>query len=76
VDVDGRSRILTFYPSRHHDGLIRREEYIGNKTVEYFINRDDFMTIRSWHIEQRPASSRDLSVKDVHLDEVVITKMS
>ena len=34
-------RTIIYYPNRNHDGLIKRVEIIGKKTMEYYENRDD-----------------------------------
>ncbi len=41
IEIDRRLRIIHFYPNRNKDGLIKREERIGEKTIEYYENRDD-----------------------------------
>jgi hypothetical protein len=45
IEVDRRLRIIHFYPNRNQDGLIKREERIGEKTIEYYENRDDRVII-------------------------------
>lgn len=39
ITVDQRIRIIRYYPNRNSDGLIKRIEKIGEKTVEYYENR-------------------------------------
>ena len=40
-------RIILYYPTRNHDGLIKRIEKIGEKTIEEYENRDDRVIYRS-----------------------------
>jgi hypothetical protein len=47
IIVDKRIRIIKYYPNRNVDGLIKRIEKIGQKTVEYYQNRDDKVISRS-----------------------------
>lgn len=47
IEIDRRSRIIKYYPNRNHDGLIKRVELIGEKTIEYYLNRDDRLIYRS-----------------------------
>ena len=80
-EIDRRSRLIKFYPLRHQDGLIEREEIIGKKTIERYINRDDFMTYRSVRFEQNKGSTNafdQYEFRDSHVGEqkVAITKMS
>ena len=65
VEIDGKSKLIIYYPTRYQDGLIRREEIYEVKTREYFQDRDDYMTYRSWKIERKEPSTRDLSLGDV-----------
>ncbi|KAE8910917.1 Dynein regulatory complex subunit 7 [Phytophthora fragariae] len=43
----GYRRELQFYTSARPDGLVRREEEIQKRVVEYFDGRDDFLIFRS-----------------------------
>lgn len=65
VEIDGKSKIINYYPTRNTDGLIRREEIYEQKTREFFQDRDDYMIYRSWKIEKRESSTRDLTLGDV-----------
>jgi hypothetical protein len=47
ITIDQRVRIIKYYPNRNVDGLIKRVEKIGSKTVEYYQNRDDKVLQRS-----------------------------
>mmetsp|Transcript_25737 Transcript_25737/g.45205 ORF Transcript_25737/g.45205 Transcript_25737/m.45205 type:complete len:879 (+) Transcript_25737:2136-4772(+) len=78
VEVDGRYRIITYYPTRNHDCLIKREEVFGKKTKEYYRNRTDFMTFRSWKVDTKESkTTRDYIVEDFNLGrDVLITKMT
>lgn len=78
VEVDGESRIILFYPNRNTDGMIKREERIGRKTMEYYQNRDDFLVYRSWTFV-KPANTptaRDYQLTDNHVGNVVLTKIT
>jgi hypothetical protein len=71
VEIDGESKIITYYPTRYNDGLIKREEIYEKKTKEYFQDRDDFMIYRSWKIDRRPQGGRDYT-----LGEFVVVHMT
>ena len=71
VEIDGKSKLLIYYPTRNHDGLIRREEIYELKTREYYQDRDDYMIYRSWKIE-----NKDASMKDLTLGNSIIIKMT
>ena len=77
MEIDRRQRVVKFYPNRNHDGLIRREEEIGVKTVEYYENRYDRVTYRSVKFDaKKDPNHRDLTYEDHHLNkDVVITEM-
>lgn len=47
ITIDQRVRIIKYYPNRNGDGLMKRVEKIGSKTVEYYQNRDDRVLSRS-----------------------------
>ena len=72
VEIDSKSKITIFYSTRNVDKLMRREEIYGEKTREYFQDRDDYMIYRSWNIAKRQPTPRDYSLGD----KVVITKMT
>lgn len=79
ITVDHRIRIIKFYPNRNADGLIKRIEKIGHKTVEYYQNRDDKVYSRSVRFvegDSRQRSSKDYVYVDNYVREVRITKMS
>jgi hypothetical protein len=65
VEIDGKSKLIIYHPTRNNDGLIRREEIFDQKTREYFQDRDDYMIFRSWKIEKKASSMRDLTLGDV-----------
>jgi hypothetical protein len=52
IEVTGRSRVLLFYTSARVDGLERREEVLGEKSTEYFVDRDDHLVYRSVSVKQ------------------------
>lgn len=57
------------------DGLIYREEQIGNKTFEYYKGREDRLIYRSVTFDpHRQKEQQDLSIKDNHLQEDVVLK--
>lgn len=45
--IDRHLRIIDYYPNRNHDGLVKRIEIIGEKTIEYYQGRDDKIIYRS-----------------------------
>lgn len=47
TEVDRHLRIIEYYHNRNHDGLIKRVEIIGEKTIEYYKDRDDRVIYRS-----------------------------
>ena len=47
IEVDRQKRTILYYHNRNHDGLIKRVEIIGKKTMEYYANRDDRVIYRS-----------------------------
>jgi len=47
MEIDRHLRVIKYYPNRNHDGLIKRLEQIGEKTTEYYQNRDDRVVYRS-----------------------------
>ncbi|OMJ88894.1 hypothetical protein SteCoe_2560 [Stentor coeruleus] len=72
VEIDGKSKIVIYYPTRYNDGLIRREEIFEHKTREFFQDRDDYMIYRSWKIVNRKSNTRDLVLGDyviVHMTQ-------
>lgn len=44
---DRHKKVIDFYPLRNEDGLIRRVDLIGEKTMEYYENRNDRVVYRS-----------------------------
>ena len=73
-------RILSFYPNRNHDGLIKRIEKIGEKTTEYYENRDDRVVSRTVNFVKDKAESvntaKNYFYDDNHVGKVKILKMS
>jgi hypothetical protein len=47
TEIDRHKRVLKYYKNRNHDGLIKRTEIIGEKTIEEYENRDDRVIYRS-----------------------------
>jgi hypothetical protein len=78
IQVDARSRKLYFYHHRVRDGLIYREEQIGNKTFEFYKGREDRLIYRSVTFDpHKQKEQQDLFLKENHLQEdVVIKKMT
>lgn len=80
VEIDRRMRIITYYPNRNHDGLIKRIEKIGEKTTEYYENRDDKIVTRSVTFLKDKAESvntaKNYFYDDNHVGKVKILKMS
>lgn len=71
-------RIIVYYPTRNHDGLIKRIEKIGEKTIEEYENRDDRVIYRSVRFDPktRKPEPRDLTHNDRYMGIVRITKMT
>ena len=80
VEVDRRMRIITFYPNRNHDGLIKRIEKIGERTTELYENRDDKIVSRTVSFaKDKPDSvntAKNYFYDDNHVGKVRILKMS
>jgi len=57
VSVDDRWRKIYFYHHRVQDGLIYREEHIGQKVFERFKGREDKLIYRSVTYDQDIESS-------------------
>ena len=75
--VDARHCITHFYPVRFADGLLNREEMIGEKTVERYANRDDGLIYSSVRFEEKQNESLKniYCYKDRFVGDVVISKM-
>lgn len=74
----GRKIIFRFYPQRFFDGLIEREEIIGEKTIERYENRDDRLVYMSVRFEPAIGESgnKDLyCYRDRHVEDVKVIKM-
>jgi hypothetical protein len=73
-------RIIDFYPNRNSDGLIKRIEKIGEKTIELYINRDDRLVTQSVSFVKTEAdkvnSTKNYYYDDNHVGKVCIQKMS
>jgi hypothetical protein len=73
----GRKIVFRFYPLRFHDGLIEREEIIGEKTILRFANRDDklvYSSIRFHSLTDDPEKDPH-DFNDRHLGRVNVVKM-
>lgn len=76
----GQNRRIKYYPLRFHDGLIEREELIGEKTIERYENREDGLVYCSVRFEEKRRAEegqrRDVySYSDNHMGRVVVLKM-
>jgi hypothetical protein len=71
-------RIIKYYPNRNHDGLIKRIEQIGEKTIEYYENRDDRVVYRSVRFDclKKVYHTRDYTYPDNHMGTVLVEKMT
>ncbi|CAD8138022.1 unnamed protein product [Paramecium pentaurelia] len=76
--IDRQLRIIVYYPTRNHDGLIKRIEKIGEKTIEEYENRDDRVIYRSVRFDPKDKKfeQRDLTHNDRYMGQVKITKMT
>ena len=78
IEIDRRLRIIHFYPNRNQDGLILREERFGEKTLEFYDQRDkDRVIYRSIrYTKHGEASHKNYSFQDNNVGEAIITKMT
>lgn len=77
---------MKFYPNRNVDGnfikyiigLIKRIEKIGEKTFEFYDNRDDKVVYRSVRFDpnKKTFSPRDYTYTDNHMGVVLVEKMT
>ena len=67
TEIDRQERIIDYYPNRNHDGLIKRVEKIGEKTTEYYENRDDHVIYRSIRFSKNLNSKN----KEIFVDNYV-----
>ena len=56
--ISSVKRIIRFYPLRFKDGLIEREEIIGEKIIERYQNRDDKLIYSSVRFEKKINDSK------------------
>eukprot|EP00742_Colponemidia_sp_Colp-10_P003210 GILJ01003419.1.p1 GENE.GILJ01003419.1~~GILJ01003419.1.p1 ORF type:complete len:847 (+),score=152.98 GILJ01003419.1:62-2542(+) len=77
IEVEGQKREMKFYTSRL-DGLVRREDVIGQKIVEEFQSRDDHLIYRSVSMVQgnRNAGSKQYTIQSGSLGDLAIRKMT
>lgn len=75
--INARQMIIRFYPIRFADGLIEREEFIGEKTIERYADREDRLIYTSVRfVEKTQEDIKDIySYKDRHVGNVLATKM-
>lgn len=78
VEIDRKLRLIEFYPNRNMDGLIRREERIGEKTIEFYEHRGDKVVYRSVRFDpnRKANNTKDCTFPDNHMGEVFVTKMT
>lgn len=77
IEIDRKLRIIKFYPNRNMDGLIMREERIGEKTIEFYEHRNDKVIYRSVRFDpKRKATTKDYTFPDNHMGDVFVTKMT
>ncbi len=73
-------RIIDYYPNRNSDGLIKRIEKIGEKTIELYINRDDRLVSQSVTFvktdKEKVNTAKNSYYDDNHVSKVCIQKMS
>ena len=73
-------RIISYYRNRNHDGLIKRIEQIGEKTTEYYENRDDKIISRSvtFHKDDPDSvnTAKNSFYDDNHVGRVKILRMT
>lgn len=75
--IDSVKKTIKFYPLRFHDGLIEREEFIGEKTIERYQNRDDKLIYSSVSFipKKREFKKDSYFFEDRNIGSVVIQKM-
>eukprot|EP00210_Caulerpa_lentillifera_P006016 g5750.t1 len=78
----GKKTYIEFYPDSRLDGLISREELIGTKIIDTFIERDDRLIYRSLsylalHDEEQASSIEDSqSVSEIQTEKLVMRKIT
>lgn len=74
--ISSVKNIIRFYPLRFKDGLIQREEIIGEKIIEHYQNRDDKLIYSSVRFQKKTNNSKSAySFKERNIGLVNITKM-
>jgi len=76
TEVDRISREIIFYKNRNEDGLVKRIELVGEKTMEFYEDRDDRVTYRSIRFKKGEETRNNFPFKDNHIGNVVITKLT
>jgi hypothetical protein len=54
ITEEPERRVFIFFPKARVDGMMRREEVIGEKVQEFYENRDDFRVYRSISVTNEP----------------------
>jgi len=76
IEIDRQSREIIFYKNRNEDGLVRRKEIVGQKTMEFYEGRDDRVIYRSIRFKKGEETRNNFPFKDNHIGAVVITKLT
>lgn len=76
TEIDRQTREIIFYKNRNEDGLIKRIEIVGQKTMEYYEDRDDRVIYRSIRFKKGEETRNSFPFKDNHIGNVVITKLT
>lgn len=80
TEIDRRMRIIDFYHNRNSDGLIKRIEKVGEKTIELYENRDDRLITQSVTFKKtskdKMNTAKNSYYDDNHVGRVEIQKMS
>ncbi len=76
TEIDRRSREIIFYKNRNEDGLVKRVEVVGEKTMEFYEDRDDRVIYRSIRFKKGEETRNNFPFKDNHVGSVVITKLT
>lgn len=73
-------RIIEYYPNRNSDGLIKRIQKIGEKTIQLYANRDDRLISQSVTFvkteKDKMNTAKNSFYDDNHVGKVCILKMS
>ena len=76
TEIDRQVREIIFYKNRNEDGLVKRIEIVGQKTMEFYEDRDDRVKYRSIRFKKGEETRNSFPFKDNHIGPVIITKLT